>query len=398
MASIGEVNQGIAQAQEKAAEALAYLMQAKDYFDDMYNAVNSVTEGSSQSDVSEVFAYINDAHSKADDVKEKIMLGQEAVETVLGNLAGSASVTVEQPVTTPAPTPKTSQPSTPERPQPQTNENEDNRRSPHPTPPQETPEAAGIDLPSAPYTGQMDTIDQQLANGVSPEDIPGYVASGSNNIVYTVEGQPNLLIKMPRLEVEGDTDDEEPPLEPDFINKEHRDPLIAGSGVRGLEQIRGYIPPTEGNLGAVVVETMPGKPVEDFNQSEEYWPTKENFLDLFDTFETAEPKGINPDFDRNNIMYDLDQGFGLIDYRLSGNVSRQMSAVEMATYVGEARGGMFDLSQLGHFPAYGQSYFAALRERYGNDVAQQVRNRIESIERDDQETYGRPAIPIPEDL
>jgi hypothetical protein len=86
VASIEEVRDGIAQANDKASESMGALDQARSSIEEAQRALQQVTEGSSQSDVEQANAYYAEAASKIDDVQQAINAAIEAAEGVAARL------------------------------------------------------------------------------------------------------------------------------------------------------------------------------------------------------------------------------------------------------------------------------------------------------------------------
>lgn len=81
MASIGEVQSDIAQANQKASDSLGMLQQAQSHIEEAQAMLQRASDGSSQSDVQEANSQLQQAASSLNDVQQLV---QAAVSTAEG--------------------------------------------------------------------------------------------------------------------------------------------------------------------------------------------------------------------------------------------------------------------------------------------------------------------------
>lgn len=81
MASIGEVQSGIALANQKASESLGALQQAHSQLEEAQNSLTRVTEGSAQSDVNDAVNQLQHAISSLSEVQNQV---RSAIDTAEG--------------------------------------------------------------------------------------------------------------------------------------------------------------------------------------------------------------------------------------------------------------------------------------------------------------------------
>jgi uncharacterized phage infection (PIP) family protein YhgE len=81
MASIEEVRAGIALATQKASESLGALKQAQSHIEEAQQALQQVTEGTSQADAQDAVAQLQQAANSVNEVQQLV---QSAVSTAEG--------------------------------------------------------------------------------------------------------------------------------------------------------------------------------------------------------------------------------------------------------------------------------------------------------------------------
>jgi hypothetical protein len=140
---------------------------------------------------------------------------------------------------------------------------------------------------------------------VSLDDESESLAPGQDSNAYPYEHEGKSYVV--RI-VKEDKLAENPTKTDDYVSA-----LIHGKGVDGLEQITAcsYIE------AAVVSERAPGKSLEDLLETD---PEKLNTItdvhlsQLFSVFESMQSRGLVADVNAGNLIYDVEQGFTLIDY------------------------------------------------------------------------------------
>jgi hypothetical protein len=177
----------------------------------------------------------------------------------------------------------------------------------------ETAEHTERHVPSL-YVDQMNAIDEALDYGADPETIEGYVATGGTSYVFdTPDGN---IIKLPRIEDEPmeDEDADEYEAPPQDYVRSVVESLERGKGFQGFEQIVDYIDCTPDNKGAVIVEKVEGKVLDDMSQEEKDQIPVADYERLMDACGEAAARRIKPDFDGSNIIHNSRDGFTIIDY------------------------------------------------------------------------------------
>jgi uncharacterized phage infection (PIP) family protein YhgE len=86
MASFEEVRAGIAQANDKASESMGALQQAQSALEQAQSMMMQVSEGSGQSDVSEVNGLLAQAASSVVEVQQAVAAAIQAAEGVASRL------------------------------------------------------------------------------------------------------------------------------------------------------------------------------------------------------------------------------------------------------------------------------------------------------------------------
>jgi RIO-like serine/threonine protein kinase len=213
-----------------------------------------------------------------------------------------------------------------------------------------------------PYQAQMNDIDAQLAEGVAPRGIAGYVASGGTcHIFDTPDGN---ILKMPRVKFEDEGEEDGPePLPPDTARADYIIPLQRGVDVEGLEQI---VAATEENGGAIVCERAPGKLLEDMWYIEIELIPPEHYRQLMETCKELATRNLIPDYAPDNIFYSEDKGFTIIDYSTQ---ARRKIPQRDASQIARSFGTSYTLFRRAtrRLPELsGRRFFDAYREAFGD--------------------------------
>jgi hypothetical protein len=228
-------------------------------------------------------------------------------------------------------------------------------------------------VPSPTYAERMREIDGAFGENVDPETVEGYVAAGGACYVY--ETDDGNLIKLPRKVSRSLPEG----LEEDIVLTDYVEPLERMQGVAGYEQLVDYIPPSEDNRGAVVVERAKGKKYADLTHEERNEIPIDHFQGLARAYAEAPIHDILPDYDEANLVYDPDSGFTIIDY---DSVERDpelggRTPYESASYFLDEI--MFDNN--GRVTGEGARYIRAYQNEFGADGSAALSERLDVIVR-----------------
>jgi hypothetical protein len=169
-----------------------------------------------------------------------------------------------------------------------------------------------------PYREQMRTIDALLDQGVAPESIPGYLATGG--ICHVFETTGGKILRLPRIELlETEHEEDEPPeqvgdyLLPVRIRTDYILPLERTKGEEGFEQLVGA---TEEDGGGIASERAPGKPLAELTADEMDAIPLADFESLMRHCRRAAELGVTPSYKPEDIFHAMDRGFTFTDCSL----------------------------------------------------------------------------------
>jgi hypothetical protein len=137
----------------------------------------------------------------------------------------------------------------------------------------------------------------------NPKELPEYLGSGSNGSAF-------------RIKVDGKTYAAKFSGNLTQANFEIK-PLIRAKDIPHTSQLVSYS--FEDNV--VIMELLPGTDVTNFTPEEAPEYSNEHIIQLIDTVQELDAKGLVIDPKPSNFMYDPEQGFSVLDYHLKHNIS-----------------------------------------------------------------------------
>lgn len=145
-----------------------------------------------------------------------------------------------------------------------------------------------------PFDAEVERIKAQLETKPA-KDIEGFLASGNESDVFTVEnsGKPYVL-RISKLE---------------HIDSYLKGPFRAAH-IDGMEKLVGL----SYEKGATIGEIIPGKPMAEYSAEEIAAIPHEHYKKLAVTVIEAAKVGISPDGNEGNLLYDTESGFGFVDF------------------------------------------------------------------------------------
>jgi len=140
----------------------------------------------------------------------------------------------------------------------------------------------------------------ELSDPATLKSHPIYLGSGSNATVFSIErDNKKYAVRMPKGNAK----------KPELIDA-HLAGAVLGKGVPHLEQIVA----ASYKDGVTVAEVMPGKEIGKLEAEEAAQVTNEQLRELVDTLIEAHNRGIGIDTKPSNLLYDANEGYGIIDY------------------------------------------------------------------------------------
>lgn len=158
------------------------------------------------------------------------------------------------------------------------------------------------------FSPMIDALKYELDDPANRKNHARHLGNGSNADVFAVTvDSVDYAVRLPK----GNG------VKPTNIDS-HLGGAVLGRGMAHMEQIVA----ASYEDGVTVAEMMPGKQVGHITAEDVASITDEQLGQLVDTVLEANTRGIEIDPKPSNIFYDTEQGFGIVDYHSSKNVSK----------------------------------------------------------------------------
>ena len=230
------------------------------------------------------------------------------------------------------------------------------------------------------FAGAVDDLRAALDKYEDPEQHLAFLGKGSNSRVYAVDvGNTLYAIRIPKPER----------TDPGVIDG-HIAAALLGRWAPHLEQIVA----ASYEQGVTVAEMVPGVDMGHISIDEIQCVQGRQIEDLIDTLQDTQERGINIDPKPSNVLYDLLEGYGIVDYQAPDDFAFQgvgETVASIASALGRAGlyGKQLDYEkretyqyvqavQLANLVVV-QRYQAAARERLHSDDYEVAAGKIESI-------------------
>jgi hypothetical protein len=249
----------------------------------------------------------------------------------------------------------------------------DEKREPTDVPPAAEVRRTEVELASfEPYRPQMDDIDRRLEAGDDPATIPGYVTTGSKCHIFRTED--GKLLKLPRV-TQHDEETEQPyELPPTTAHDQYIEPLSRVKGREGYEQIHAA---TEEGRGGVVVETAPGKPLDQLTEDELDAIPVPHFKQLLRAYQTGVDAAVEPGQGSDNFIYDRDTGFTIINPSTTEAAGTGRTADELAREFSQGPITQREDRLIGDdLPPSAENFYAAYEEVFGPEAGQTLQEEF----------------------
>lgn len=219
-------------------------------------------------------------------------------------------------------------------------------------------------------------INQQLDDGVSPENILGFIDEGSFCYVFrTLDGK---VIKIPGVGQGLDTSDRSKLPRPGIMWHSYATALKQGQGTKDLEQFVAYIDDRGvSGRGAVVCEFVAGKTLANLTDHERQHIPAGHLQQLMRIFQTLESRDLMNDPSFKNIVYDPKQGFTIIDYftvemwnKTYGSLNVSPKASDMAAAF------IRDYVNINWHYTQTQRYVEAFQQTFGKAAAKKLKRTL----------------------
>lgn len=214
-----------------------------------------------------------------------------------------------------------------------------------------------------PYRGAVEEIDARLAEGIQPNDLPGYVTSGGVCHVFWLPD--DTILKLPRVVLIDDGGNPDPPA-PDSALEDYVIPLTRCQGQPGFEQMITYS--TEGQ-GAIICEPAGEMTYAELGIDQINGMPKSFFDNLMETYVKAAELGLWVDADPKNVMVGP-WGLTLIDLNTIERAEHDPGdAAEQARVFGKAILFGQHASRMPTFPIAGYRFMEAYTNAFGETEA-----------------------------
>lgn len=193
------------------------------------------------------------------------------------------------------------------------------------------------------------SLKSELSDPTAQKNHPSFLGKGSNANVFSIENSgKKYAVRIPTgSDINATSIDS------------HVGGAVLGQGVSHLEQIIA----ASYEDGVTVAEMMPGKEIGELTVDEITNVTDDQLSDLVDTLITLHERGIEIDPKPSNIFYDVEQGYGIVDYSSSKDASKNSGDQRLSVIVGWLA---MDLENAGR---YGKPYISKkTTQDYEQDV------------------------------
>ncbi|HKR81863.1 MAG TPA: hypothetical protein VJR27_02590 [Candidatus Saccharimonadales bacterium] len=375
--STEDLQRGIAGAGEKInTGVMAALIQAQSALGESQAIINAVGQGTGSPEMQQVARSLEEARSQIKNTMDSLAQYPDTINPYLGRLGLAQISAIAAPEMSDAPiipadTYRLEQP-----------EEEMSEAVMHET----------SDFDTSNYEAQIADIDQKLDDGVSPEAIEGYIATGGTCYVYR-DSETGAIIKLPRVVIEVEEDDgqgdftyydEAPPA--GTVNT-YKEALERGEGVPGLEQIVGTIDDQgRDGAGAIICKEAPGKTFSRVSSEERRHIPKEHYDNLMETLEAMSQHDLVIDNDPDNLMYDPQAGFTVIDYQtrvhrrdearkydIDSELERPVSGAQLTEWISKITGALWGGMDPNKSPEHLDKIIRSAYDKFGPEVAEKIR-------------------------
>jgi hypothetical protein len=170
------------------------------------------------------------------------------------------------------------------------------------------------------FSTQIEKLKADINDSTTRKEHPAFLGSGSISSVYLLESKGiNYAARIPK----------DGSINPRTID-DHIGGAILGRGVPHLEQIIA----ASYEEGVTIAEIMPGKEIGELTIDDIHQITNAQLAELVDTLIAVNERGITIDPNPSNILYDLNAGFGIVDYFSSKVASRSFATQYLGMITG----------------------------------------------------------------
>lgn len=163
-------------------------------------------------------------------------------------------------------------------------------------------------------------LKEELADPATRKEHPDFLGAGSNAMAFSLQhGDKWYAVRVPSVSA----------IKPAAIDS-HVAGAILGKDIPHLEQIVAV----SYEDGVTVAEMMPGKEMSNLTVSEIQKVTDGQLTELANTLIAAHEQGIQIDPKPSNWFYDVQQGYGLVDYGSSKTLSNGSKPQSLGEVVG----------------------------------------------------------------
>lgn len=161
-----------------------------------------------------------------------------------------------------------------------------------------------IELYNSKFKSVIDTLKSKISSSENPEKMPEYLGSGRNGSAYLIEvDDKKYAAKFSKLITQAN-----------FEIK----PLLQARGLENVAQLIAY----SSVDGVVIMNLLQGKDVSSFTPENAPEYSDEHIIKLIQKTIELDKNGIVIDPKPSNFMYDTKNGFSILDFHLSGGLTR----------------------------------------------------------------------------